>query len=111
MAETQRHEGEFRVPPARHRAPSRHHAMNGTEMQPGEARDRLVKQIIGYLASLLCLAGAVYYLWDKQDMMSFLVLIGVATGQIPIWRAIGRMDRQRRTGPLSVDVGEDDSVQ
>lgn len=108
MAETQRHEGDLSTPPARNCAPVQH-AMNGKEMQPDATRDRVVKQIIGYLANLLCLVGAVYYLFVKQDMTGFLVLIGVATGQIGIWQMIGRNHLRGGTGPLSRSA--DDNAQ
>lgn len=106
MAETQRHEGEFEGPPTRHRAPVQH-AMNEEEKQPGGSVP-LVKQIFIVLGNLLCLAAAVYYLWLKQDLLSFLILVGVGTGQIPIWRAIGHLDGSRgRSGPLREPVPPD----
>lgn len=49
------------------------------------------KHLIGLLASLLCLAGAVYVLWTTGNVMLFLLLIGVATGQVPLWRIIERL--------------------
>ena len=50
-----------------------------------EDKDRIIR----YLASIICLAVAVYSFWIMRDLIAFLVLVGVATGQIGIWEAIG----------------------
>lgn len=96
MEETQRHGEELSVPPARHRAPSVQHAMNGDEMQQAARWRFREERVIGFLASIICLAGAIYYLWATCDVRMFLVLIGVATGQIGIWEVTGRARQRRR---------------
>jgi hypothetical protein len=58
------------------------------------------KQLIGILASLICLAAAVYVLWTTRDVLMFLLLIGVATGQIPIRQAIGQVAHRGRQAPI-----------
>lgn len=99
MKETQRHGEELSVPPARHRAPSVQHAMNGDEMQQAVRHQVREEQVISFLASIICLVGAVYCLWAMRDVIVFLVLIGVATGQIGIWEAIGRAGQRWRENP------------
>lgn len=69
---------------------SQHVIPNGGETREPEPSKHHwpVKQAIGYLASLTCLAGAGYLMLTTRDVLAFLLLIGVATGQIPIWKAI-----------------------
>jgi hypothetical protein len=70
-----------------------HHTMLSEQGQAGVPAPKQPwdKQLIGLLASLLCLAGAVYVLWTTGNVVMFLLLIGVATGQVPLWRTIGRL--------------------
>ena len=50
--------------------------------------------MIRYLASITCLAVAVYSFRTMHDLLVFIVLIGVATGQIGIREAIGWSGQQ-----------------
>lgn len=72
-----------------------HQHMRSEQDEHGQAGTPASKQpwgkhFISLLASLLCLAGAVYVLWTTGNVVMFLLLIGVATGQVPLWRIIGR---------------------
>jgi hypothetical protein len=62
-----------------------------------EGKDRIIR----YLASIICLAVAVYSFWIMRDLVAFLVLVGVATGQIRIWEAIGWSGPRTRAGSIS----------
>lgn len=55
-------------------------------------------RVIRYLASIICLAVAVYSFWIMRDLVAFIVLVGVATGQIGIWEAIGWSGPHTRWG-------------
>ena len=55
-------------------------------------------RVIRYLASIICLAVAVYSFWIMRDLVAFIVLVGVATGQIGIWEAIGWSGPHPRSG-------------
>jgi hypothetical protein len=54
--------------------------------------------IIRYLASITCLVVAVYSFWTMHDLLVFIILIGVATGQIGIREAIGSPGQHTRLG-------------
>ena len=56
---------------------------------------------IRYLASIICLAVAVYSFWIMRDLVAFIVLVGVATGQIGIWEAIGWSGPHTRSGNIT----------
>lgn len=62
-----------------------------------EGKDRIIR----YLASIICLAVAVYSFWIMRDLVAFLVLVGVATGQIRIWEAIGWSGPRTRSGDIT----------
>ena len=73
-----------------------HHHMLSEQDTQGQAgapapKQSWEKHLIGLLASLLCLAGAIYVLWTTGNVVLFLLLIGVATGQVPLWRTIDRL--------------------
>jgi len=58
-------------------------------------------RVIRYLASIICLAVAVYSFWIMRDLVAFIVLVGVATGQIGIWEAIGWSGPHTRSGNIT----------
>ena len=64
-------------------------------------------RIICYLASIICLAVAVYSFWIMRDLVAFLVLVGVATGQIRIWEAIGWSGPRTRLGNITQEDGKE----
>jgi hypothetical protein len=108
MDETQQHGGDLTAPPASHRAPHSKHAMSGDGMQASPGQNRALElRVIRFLASLICLAVAVYYFWSTHDWVVFLVLVGVATGQIGIWEALG-WSRRRPEQARLVEQGGDE---
>lgn len=108
MNETQQHGGNLTAPPASHRAPYSEHAMSGEKMQASPAQSRAWEwRVIRFLASLTCLAVAVCYFWSTHDWVVFLLLVGVATGQIGIFEAIGRSRRRSEQGRLMEEGGDE----
>ncbi len=69
--------------------------------QDNSNRTESKDHIIRYLASIICLAVAVYSFWTMRDLVAFMVLIGVATGQIGIWEAIGWSGQRTRSGNIT----------
>ena len=68
-----------------------------------DGKDRIIR----YLASIICLAVAVYSFWIMRDLVAFLVLVGVATGQIRIWEAIGWSGPRTRLGNITQEDGKE----
>lgn len=62
-----------------------------------DSKDRIIR----YLASIICLAVAVYSFWTTRDLVAFMVLIGVATGQVGIWEAIEWSGRHTQAGNIT----------
>lgn len=69
-----------------------------------DSKDRIIR----YLASIICLAVAVYSFWTMRDLVAFMVLVGVATGQIRIWEAIGWSGRRTRPWNITQEDGEEE---
>lgn len=70
--------------------------VSGGGQEPPEQKRFQGDQVVKYLASGICLACAAYSYWTARDVVVFLLLVGVGTGQIPIWEAVGRMGRRKR---------------
>ena len=68
-----------------------------------DSKDRIIR----YLASIICLAIAVYSFWTMRDLVAFMVLIGVATGQIGIGEAIGWSKRTTHSGHITQEDSQE----
>ena len=90
---TQRHTGELTTSAANHRA-SQDRAIS-KKKNPAQPPPGCEDRIIRFLASLFCLGAAGFCLWYWHDLLSFIVLVGIAIGAINPREVVGAMLHRR----------------
>src|SRR5262245_29545722 len=81
------------APAANHRASSQDNTLKHPPRKPPRRLRLRGEHIIRFLASLLCLAAAGYYMY-QGDLFKSIILLGLATGAINPREVVGMLHRR-----------------
>ena len=102
---TQRHTGGFATPAAHHRASLE--SATSQKKKPVKPPRQWEDRIIRFLAGLFCLGAAGFCLWYWHDLVSAVVLVGIAIGAINPREVVGAMLSKRSGHDDKLDVEGD----